>query len=174
MKNKKAEVLWALKEAKDRGEDFYCAVCQRSCPSLLSQFVLQDAWLKHNMKLGTLCLCPTVFTSPRAMPYVTSLMSGTPSPGTRTLSLSVIRPTSASSFSYVPLPGEIHPCADLRQLQRGSLAEPPTFTCYESNRQKEIQTRDQCRLNSPKKPNGRLGKSVGMSGTRRECTSCNK
>ena len=46
---------------------FSCAVCQRSCPSLLSQFVLQvavilldsihaHAWLKHNMKLGKLCL----------------------------------------------------------------------------------------------------------------------
>ena len=27
---------------------------------------------------------------------------------------------------------------------------------------------------SPTKPNGRLGESVGMSGTRRECTSCNE
>ena len=46
---------------------FSCAVCQRSRPSLLSQFVLQvavilsdsfhaHAWLKRNMKLGTLCL----------------------------------------------------------------------------------------------------------------------
>ena len=46
---------------------FSCAVCESSCPSLLSQFVLQvavikldsfhaHAWLKHNMKLGTLCL----------------------------------------------------------------------------------------------------------------------
>ena len=118
---------------------FSCAVCQRSCPSLLSQFVLQvavilldsfhaHAWLKHNIKLGTFVSCPTVYTSPRA---VTSLMSGTPSPGTCTPSLTVIRPTSASSFSFDPLSGEIQPCADLRQLGRGSSAEPPTFTCVE-------------------------------------------
>ena len=67
--------------------------------------------------------CPKVFTSPRAMSYVTSLMSATLSPGIRTPSLTVIRPTSTSSFPYDPLPGEIHPCADLRQLESGSLVE---------------------------------------------------
>ena len=40
----------------------------------------------------------------------------------------MIGPTSSSSVSYDPLPGEIQPCADLRQLERGSLAEPPTFS----------------------------------------------
>ena len=57
------------------------------------------------------------------MSYVTSLMSGTPSPGPCTPSFTVIRPTSTSSFSYDPLLGEIQPCADLRQLSVGSLAE---------------------------------------------------
>ena len=75
--------------------------------------------------------CPKVFTSPRAMSYVTSLMSGTPSLGTCTLSITLIRPTSASSFSCDLLPGETQTCADLRQLERGSLAEPPTITGYE-------------------------------------------
>ena len=74
--------------------------------------------------------CPQVFTSPRDMSYVTSLMSGTPSLGTCTPFLTVIRPTFTSSFSYA-LPGEIPPCADLRQLERGSLAEPPSFTGFE-------------------------------------------
>ena len=46
-----------------------------------------------------------------------------PSPGTCTPSLTVIRPTSTSSFSC-DFFGEIQPCADLRQLERGSLAEP--------------------------------------------------
>ena len=36
--------------------------------------------------------CPKVFTSPCAMSYETSLISGTPSPGTCTPSLTVIRP----------------------------------------------------------------------------------
>ena len=57
--------------------------------------------------------CPKVFTSPRAASCVTSLMSGTPSSGACTPSLTVIRPTSTSSFSYDPLPGEIQPCAEL-------------------------------------------------------------
>ena len=90
---------------------FSCAVCQRSCPSLLSQFVLlvvshlvidsthtrgsRAHWLKRNMKLGTLS-CPKVFTSPRAMSHVTSLTSGTPSLGTCTLSLTLIRLASTS------------------------------------------------------------------------------
>ena len=48
-----------------------------------------------------------VFTSPSAISYVTSLMSGTPSPGTCAPSLTVMRPTSTDTFSYDPLLGEI-------------------------------------------------------------------
>ena len=111
---------------------FSCTVFQRSAPSLLSQFVLQvavilsdlfhaHAWLKHNMKLGTLCLAPKVFTRH----VIRHTLEERPSPGTCTLSLT--RPTSASSFSYDPLSSEVQPCADLRQFERGSLAELPTF-----------------------------------------------
>ena len=52
------------------------------------------------------------------MPYVTPHLSITPTPGTRTPSRK--RPTSLSSD---PLLGELQPCADVRQLERGSLAE---------------------------------------------------
>ena len=68
--------------------------------------------------------CPKSFTPSRATSYVTPLMSSTPSLGTCTPSFTSTRPTAISSD---PLPGEIQPCADLRQLSVGSLAEPPTF-----------------------------------------------
>ena len=87
-------------------------------PSLLSQFVLQVAVIlsliprtrvaqgltaQAQHEAWNIVSFPKVFTSPRAMSCVTSLMSGTPSPGTCTPSLTVIRPTSASSFSCDPL-----------------------------------------------------------------------
>ena len=53
-------------------------------------------------------------------------LSNTPTPGTCTPSLT--RPTS---FSSDPLLGELQPCADLRQLERGSLAEPQCLKSYE-------------------------------------------
>ena len=56
------------------------------------------------------------------MSYVTPLLSIKFKLGTWTLSLA--RPTSLSSD---PLLGELPPCADLRQLERGSLAEPPSL-----------------------------------------------
>ena len=107
-----------------RAHFFSCAVCQRFCPSLLS--VLAKTNSSHLVRLiprtrvaqaqheaWNIVSCPKVFTSPRAMSYVTSLMSGTPSLGTCTPSLAVIRPASTSSFSSNLLPGEIPPCTDL-------------------------------------------------------------
>ena len=64
---------------------------------------------------------PKIVTSHRAMSYVTPHLSITP--GTCTLSL-----TRTTSLSYDPLLGELQPCADLRQLERCSLAEPSSFT----------------------------------------------
>ena len=64
------------------------------------------------MKLCALCLAKIV-TSHRTMSYVTphlSVILGTCTP-------SLTRPTSLSSD---PLLGELQPCADLRQLERGS------------------------------------------------------
>ena len=55
------------------------------------------------------------------MSYVTPHLSITP--GTCTLSL-----TRTTSLSYDPLLCESQSCADLRQLERGSLAELPSFT----------------------------------------------
>ena len=110
----------------------------RTCPSLLSEFVVQVAVISSLVprtcvaqaehEVWYIVSCPKVFTSPRALSYTTPLMSSTPSPGTCTPSFTVTRPTS---FSSEPLPGEIQPCADLRQLSVGSLAEAPTFTGYE-------------------------------------------
>ena len=60
------------------------------------------------------------------MSYDTPHLSFTPAPGTCTPSLA--RPTSLSSD---PLLRELQPCADLRQLERGSLAEPKSFTSCE-------------------------------------------
>ena len=60
------------------------------------------------------------------MSFVTPHLSITPTSGICTPSL-----THPTSFSSDPLLGELQPCADLRQLERGSLAEFPSFTGYE-------------------------------------------
>ena len=57
------------------------------------------------------------------MSHVTLHLRIAPAPGTCTPSLT--RPTSLSSD---PLLGELQPCADQRQLERVSLAEPPSLT----------------------------------------------
>ena len=66
------------------------------------------------------CVLPKIVTSHRAMSYVAPHLSITLTLGTCTPSLT--RPNSLSSD---PLLGELEPCADLGQLERGSLAEPP-------------------------------------------------
>ena len=43
-------------------------------------------------------------------------------------SFTMIRFTSASSFSYVPLPSEMQPCADLRHFERWFTGRAPN--CY--------------------------------------------
>ena len=67
---------------------------------------------------------PKIVTSHRAMSYVTPHLSITP--GTCTLSL-----TRTTSLSSDPLLGELQPCADLRQLERGSVAEPHPSQCVD-------------------------------------------
>ena len=131
--------LWHVTRTPTAHTFFSCAVCQRSCPSLLSQFVLQvvshlviDSThtrgsrahpLKRNMKLGTLCLAQKCSRHRAPCHASHPLTSGTPSLGTCTLSLTLIRLASTSSFPYDPLPGATQPCADLRQLERGSMVE---------------------------------------------------
>ena len=102
---------------------YLAKVCSRGS-SHLARVIPRTRVAQAQHEAWNIVSFPKVFTSPRAMSYVTSLMSDTPSHGTRTPSLTVIRPTSISSFSCDPRPGEIQPCADLRQLERGSLAEP--------------------------------------------------
>ena len=69
------------------------------------------------------------------MSYVTPHLSMTP--GTCTPPL-----TRTTSLSSDPLLGELQPCADLRQLERGSLAELPSFTGYVNNNDHKIFTED--------------------------------
>ena len=83
------------------------------------------------------CDLPKIVTSHRAVSYVTPHLSITPTAGTCTPSLT--RPTSLSSD---PLLGDLQPCADLRQIERGSLAEPPSFTGYERNKDHKPFTED--------------------------------
>ena len=83
------------------------------------------------------CVLPKIVTSHRAMSYVTPHLSITLTPGTCTPSLT--RPTSLSSD---PLLGDLQPCADLRQIERGSLAEPPSFTGHERNKDHKLFTED--------------------------------
>ena len=73
------------------------------------------------------------------MSYVTPHLSITP--GTCTLSL-----TRTTSLSSDPLLGELQPCADLRQLERGSLAELPSFTGHEPSNDHKLFTEDKASL----------------------------
>ena len=78
------------------------------------------------------CVLPNFVTSHRAMSCVTLHLSITATPGTCTPSL-----TRRTSFSSDPLLGELQPCADLRQLERGSLGEPhpsQNFLCLGTKR----------------------------------------
>ena len=116
---------------------FSCALCQRDCPSLLSRLFFRLQSSCHSLTSRTrvtqaqhgalrIVYLPNIVTSHRAVSYVTSSLSITPTLGTCTPSLTL--PTSLSSD---PLLGELQICADLRQLERGSLAERPSFTSYE-------------------------------------------
>ena len=68
-------------------------------------------------------MLPKIVTSHRAMSYVTPHLSIT---GTCTPSL-----TRTTSLSSDPLLGELQPCADLRQLERGSLVELHPSQCVD-------------------------------------------
>ena len=111
---------------------FSCAFCQRACPSLLSPLSFRLQSSRHALTSRTcvaqaqhealrIVSCPKIVTSHRAMSYVTPHVSITP--GTCTPSL-----TRTTSLSSDPLLGQLQTCADLRQLELGSLAEPPSFT----------------------------------------------
>ena len=102
-----------------------CAFCQRAC--VLHVTVISSRIdFTHTRGSSTTwnfanCVLLKNVPSHRAMSCGTPHLSITP--GTSTPSLG--RPTSLSSD---PLLGELQPCADLRQLERGSLAERPSFT----------------------------------------------
>ena len=99
--------------------------CCHSCPSGYSHLVhaltSRTCAAQAQREALRILSCPKIVTSHRAMSCDTphlSITHGTCTP-------SVTRPTSPSSD---PLRGKLQPCADLRQLERGSLAEPPSFT----------------------------------------------
>ena len=100
----------------------FCHSCSSGKSHLVTHGLHAHAWLKHNMDLCALCLAQNRHISLRNVIRLhLARACGTCTP-------SLTRPTS---FSSDPLLGELQPCADLRQLERGSLAEPPSLTSYE-------------------------------------------
>ena len=77
--------------------------------------------------------CFKKLTPHRAMSYLTPHLSVAPTPSTCTPSLSSTQSSSHPPFS------QLQPCAELQPYLSGSLAEPPSFTGYDSKQLAESQ-----------------------------------
>ena len=107
---------------------FSCAFCQRACPSLLSQLSFRLQSSRHALTSRT-CAAQAqhealrIVSCPKSSHLLRNVIRHT---ALEHYTWHVCTPslTRTASHSSDPLLGELQPCADLRQLERGSLAEP--------------------------------------------------